>query len=189
MNTIKGFTFFKSYYESLKNLKEKDKKEMINAILEYVFDDKIPNFNGTKKAVWLLIEPNLGTSKSRSNPYSGAPHGNSNASKEKQSKNNQKTINDLKDKDKDKDKDKEGERDKDNISTPHTHTQVFDFCLATFPEYVEEDLKRSCEKFFNHYEAKEWKGIANWKAKIKEWIQQDIDNEKIRVIDTSRRLG
>ena len=27
MNDIKGFTFYKSYYESLKNLKEKDKKD------------------------------------------------------------------------------------------------------------------------------------------------------------------
>ena len=87
MNTIKGFTFFKSYYESLKNVKEKDKKEIINAILEYVFDDKIPNFSGTKKVVWTLLEPNLNTSKKRSNPHSGAPHGNSNVSKEKQSKN------------------------------------------------------------------------------------------------------
>ena len=34
MNTIKGFTFFKSYYESLKNLKEKDKKEIVNISLK-----------------------------------------------------------------------------------------------------------------------------------------------------------
>lgn len=186
MNAIKGFTFYKSYYESLKNLKEKDKKEIINAILEYIFDDKTPNFSGVKKAVWSLIEPNLSTSKSRSNPYSGAPYGNNNASKEKQSKNNQKTTTDLNDKERDKDKDKE--REIDNISIPRTHNQVFDFCLTIFSEYAEGDLQKSCEKFFNHYEAKNWIGIANWRAKVKEWIQQDIDDKKIKVIDTSRRL-
>ena len=178
MNGIKGFTFYKSYYESLKNLKEKDKKEIINAILEYIFDDKIPNFNGTKKAVWALIEPNLNTSKNRSNPYSGAPYGNSNASKEKQSKNNQKTTSDLKDKDKDKDKDKE--RDKDNISTPNTHTEIFNFCLSAFPEYVEEDLEKKCKKFFKHYEAKKWEGIYDWKSKLEEWIQDDIEKKEIQ---------
>lgn len=188
MNGIKGFTFYKSYYESLKNLKEKDKKEIINAILEYIFDDKIPNFNGTKKAVWALIEPNLNTSKNRSNPYSGAPYGNSNASKEKQSKNNQKTTSDLKDKDKDKDKDKEREIDKDNISKPDTHTQIFDYCVLVFPNCIEDDLKKSCQKMFRHYETKKWENIFNWKTKAEEWVQQDIEDKKIKIIDTSRRL-
>ena len=88
MNNIKGFTFYKSYYESLKNLKEKDKKDIINAMLEYVFEDKIPNFKGIKFTIWTLIQPNLNSSKSHSNTNSGAPLGNQNASKQKQSKNN-----------------------------------------------------------------------------------------------------
>ena len=177
MNNIKGFTFYKSYYESLKDLKEKDKKDIINAMLDYVFEDKIPKFSGIKKIVWTLIQPNLNSSKSHSNTNAGAPLGNQNASKEKQSKNNQKTISDLKDKDKDKDKDKEGE---ENISFPTTPTQVFNFCLSTFPEYVKEDLEKKCKKFFNHYEAKKWQGIYDWKSKLEEWIEEDIDKGKIK---------
>lgn len=177
MNNIKGFTFYKSYYESLKNLKEKDKKEIINAILEYIFDDKIPNFNGTKKAVWALIEPNLNTSKNRSNPYSGAPYGNSNASKEKQSKNNQKTTSDLKDKDKDKDKDKECVIE----NSPPTDTDtVFDFCFSNFGNYNKNDLERSCEKFFNYYQERGWKNVKNWQEKLNMWIEDDIEGKKIK---------
>ena len=183
MNDIKGFTFYKSYYESLKNLKEKDKKDIINAMLEYVFEDKLPNFKGIKFTIWTLIQPNLNVSKNRSNPYSGAPYGNQNASKEKQSKNNQKTINDLKDKDKDKDK----ERDKD-ISPPTTHTQVFDFCSPLFEDCITSDLKESCENFFLYYDSNNWEGIKNWKSKARKWIKDDIKKGDIKRYDTSRRL-
>ena len=106
MNTIKGFSFYKSYYEALKEIPEKDKKEIIFAMINYVFEDKKPKFKGINKVIWSLIEPNLNTSKNKSNSNSGAPIGNQNARKlgkneeennsiKKQSKNNQKTTNDL----------------------------------------------------------------------------------------------
>ena len=107
MANIKAFSFYKSYYDCLEDLEKDDKYEIIEAILKYVFEDKKPKFNGIKKTIWTLIEPNLNTSKNRSNTNSGAPKGNQNARKikenekknktiKKQSKNNQKTINDIK---------------------------------------------------------------------------------------------
>lgn len=179
MANIKKFSFFKSYYESLKDLEKDDKNEIINAILEYVFEDKKPKFRGIKKTIWTLIEPNLNTSKNRSNPNSGAPLGNKNASKEKQSKNNQNST----------------ERILgigvgkgigigvgvgDNISPPDTHTQIFNFCLSVFPEYDENDLEKSCKKFFLNYKSKKWEGIVDWEAKLEQWIQQDIEDGKIQ---------
>lgn len=177
MNNIKGFTFYKSYYESLKDLKEKDKKDILNAMLDYVFEDKIPKFSGIKKIVWTLIQPNLNSSKNHSNTNAGAPLGNQNASKEKQSKNNQKTISDLKDKDKDKDKDKERE---ENILFPTTPTEIFNYCSLIFDEYSKDDLEKSCTKMFRHYETKKWDGIYNWKMRAEEWIEEDIDKGKIK---------
>lgn len=41
---------------------------------------------------------------------------------------------------------------------------------------------------FRHYETKKWENIFNWKTKAEEWVQQDIEDKKIKVIDTSRRL-
>lgn len=107
MGIIKGFSFYKSYYDCLEDLNQEDRNEMLNAILDYVFKDKKPKFKGIKKTIWTLIEPNLNTSKNRSNVNSGAPTGNKNACKiranegseettKKQSKNNQNSINDIK---------------------------------------------------------------------------------------------
>lgn len=103
MANIKAFSFYRSYYEALKEIPEKDKKDIIFAIINYVFEDKKPKFKGTNKIIWTLIEPNLNTSKNKSNGNSGAPIGNQNASKtlenkgnsdtiKKQSKNNQNSI-------------------------------------------------------------------------------------------------
>lgn len=108
MADIKGFSFYKSYYDCLEDLDKKDKYEILEAMLDYVFKNKKPKFKGIKKTIWTLIEPNLNTSKNRSNAKSGAPIGNQNARKieeneeknntiKKQSKNNQNSINDLKD--------------------------------------------------------------------------------------------
>lgn len=106
MASIKGFSFYKSYYDCLEDLNKEDRNEILNAILDYVFKDKKPKFKGIKKTIWTLIEPNLNTSKNRSNVNSGAPIGNKNACKiranevsdetiKKQSKNNEKTTNHL----------------------------------------------------------------------------------------------
>ena len=108
MGEIKGFSFYKSYYDCLQDLDKKDQYEMLDAMLDYVFKHKKPKLKGIKKTIWTIIEPNLNTSKNRSNGNSGAPKGNQNACKireneeknetiKKQSKNNQNSINDIKD--------------------------------------------------------------------------------------------
>ena len=108
MGEIKGFSFYKSYYDCLQDLEKKDQYEMLDAMLDYVFKSKKPKLKGIKKTIWTIIEPNLNTSKNRSNGNSGAPKGNQNACKireneeknetiKKQSKNNQNSINDIKD--------------------------------------------------------------------------------------------
>lgn len=108
MGEIKGFSFYKSYYDCFEDLEKNDRHEMIDAMLDYVFKNKKPKLKGIKKTIWTIIEPNLNTSKNRSNGNSGAPKGNQNACKikeneqknetiKKQSKNNQKTTNDIKD--------------------------------------------------------------------------------------------
>ena len=43
MNDIKGFTFYQSYYEALEDLNVDDKKEILNAMFEFVFEDKEPS--------------------------------------------------------------------------------------------------------------------------------------------------
>lgn len=65
MNEITGFTIFRSYHEAIKELPKKDRGEILISMLEFVFEDKKPNFNSYKKMAWKLIEPNLIKSKNK----------------------------------------------------------------------------------------------------------------------------
>ena len=112
MNSVNGFTFYKSYFESLVSLPEEDQAKLLRAIVYYVFKDENPELDGILSALWILMKPNLDTSKSRSlNPQ------NKNKTKQKQKQNKKETKkkqtqnNDLIDKD--KDKEKEEDKDKD----------------------------------------------------------------------------
>ncbi len=82
MNTITGFTFFRNYHEALKELPKRDKAEVLNGMIEFVFEDKEPNFTGIKQMAWLLIKPSLTKSKNKSK----------NAKKENKAKSKQNQI-------------------------------------------------------------------------------------------------
>ena len=92
MGEIKGFSFYKSYYDCLQDLDKKDQYEMLDAMLDYVFRNKKPKLKGIKKTIWTIIEPNLNTSKNRSNGNSGAPKGNQNACKTRENEEKNETI-------------------------------------------------------------------------------------------------
>lgn len=64
-NQINGFTFFRNYYDIVDNLPEDQKKEMLVAIVDYVFNDKEPSFDGVLLAVFNAIRMGLDTSKNR----------------------------------------------------------------------------------------------------------------------------
>jgi len=61
MNDISQFTFFRNYWNVIKELPNKE--EFVIAILEYVFEDKKPDFKGLDKGIWDLIEVPLNVSK------------------------------------------------------------------------------------------------------------------------------
>ena len=183
MNKIKTFTFFRSYYEALNELSDKDKKALLVAIVDYIFADITPEFKGTKKSVWTLIEPTLSISKSKSNNTKLKSNQNQNEIKMK-SNQNQKSSSVLpkekeKEKEKEKDKDKGiGVREKDKREKPvgslsPTLTEILDHAK----EVGIED-KDYCEKFFNHYEAIGWVNgagnkITNWKPVFNNWVKKD----------------
>lgn len=67
MNNIKSFSFLRSYAVAMEELSEKEKKDFLLAIVDYVFYDKIPDFKGKMKLAWILVEPILTKSKNKSN--------------------------------------------------------------------------------------------------------------------------
>ena len=63
MNEIKSFSFYRNYYELIKYLPDNDRLVLYDAILNYMFDDKEPEFNDLKKGIWVNLKMPLDTSK------------------------------------------------------------------------------------------------------------------------------
>jgi hypothetical protein len=61
----KAFTFYSSYYESIKELPKENRDELYNGIIEYSFEKKEQNFTGISLSMWLLIKPNIDNNISR----------------------------------------------------------------------------------------------------------------------------
>ena len=67
------------------------------------------------------------------------------------------------------------------VTTPPTDTDtVFNFCLSNFNNYNQDDLEKSCRKFFNYYQERGWKNVKNWQEKLNMWIEDDIESKKIK---------
>lgn len=126
MADVKGFTFFVSYHKAFKELTQKERGVIMVAMSDYVFEDIAPNFKTSAlRMAWQLVEPNLTTSKIRSNV------GKLGVGKSKQKANQKQTKSKMKAKqkqneskpkamtsykDKDKDKDKELHESKDSMN-------------------------------------------------------------------------
>lgn len=67
MNDINGFTFYKNYYEIIKYLEPKDKLKLLEAILEYMFEDKEPELKQLLKGIWINIKMPLDNNKKNIN--------------------------------------------------------------------------------------------------------------------------
>lgn len=63
-------------------------------------------------------------------------------------------------------KSKGKERESNTRARARSHSPALDEVKAYFRQ---EKLKPDAKKFFYFYEAKGWKGIADWRAKAKEW--------------------
>ncbi len=53
------FTFYRSYYEALKNLPKRDQTPTLMAILAYALDETEPTLTGVPLSVFTLIKPTL----------------------------------------------------------------------------------------------------------------------------------
>ena len=54
-----SFIFYKSFYESIKELDPKDQVQIYNAIFEFEFLNKTPELKGVCKSIFTLIIPQL----------------------------------------------------------------------------------------------------------------------------------
>ena len=181
------------YLEQFECLTDEQLRKLIYAMIEFDKNDKEIELDKITKMAFIPIKKRLKLDKKK---WVETCQTNSKNAKIRWDKENATVCDGMPkdekyadiEKDIDIEKDKDKERESNNISPPHTHAQIFDYCVLVFPNCIEDDLKKSCQKMFRHYETKKWENIFNWKTKAEEWVQQDIEDKKIRVIDTSRRL-
>lgn len=85
-----SFIFYKSFYDSIKELKLNDQAKIYNAIFQFQFEGKEIELNGVCKSIFSLIKPLLDANNQRylNGKKGGAPKNNQNA-KKKQLENNQ----------------------------------------------------------------------------------------------------
>ena len=147
MNNINGFTFFRNYHDSLNDLPLEDKKEMLVAIDDFIFEDIEPEFTGFKQTIWKLIKPNLISSKSHSRLYQDKTKKKSKKIKSKSNENQNEISDILENKNKNKEenkKRKEREKEKeegDIIGT--TTTNIYSFLEENFGRTISS---LECEK-------------------------------------------
>ena len=79
-----GLTFFRSYYEAASELPDKQRLALYDAIMQFGFDNVIPELNGIVKTAFTLIKPNLSKSKARSKAGAAGGRGKSKANDEQE---------------------------------------------------------------------------------------------------------
>ena len=186
MNKIESFSFFRSYHEALKELCDRDKKALLVAIVNYVFDDITPDFKGNRKCVWALIEPTLKVSKSKANNARKKSNQNQTETKStsQQNHNSVSVLPRIKEKDKEKDKDKGIGVSERNIKEkpigfiPPTLTEIINFAKS-----IDFNNEEYCERFYNHYQSVGWVNgagnkIQDWKLLFKNWVKKDKEKSK-----------
>lgn len=63
---METLTFYKSFYEAIKNLNEEQRLKLYDAIFEYQFEQKNTTFDDViLNSLWLLIRPNIDASNSK----------------------------------------------------------------------------------------------------------------------------
>jgi tRNA U34 5-carboxymethylaminomethyl modifying enzyme MnmG/GidA len=188
MNDIQGFTFYKSYWESLSEFSINDKEEMLIAIVDFVFNDKEPLLTGFKKTIWVLMKPNLQASKNKSHTK---PNENQTKSKTK-AKQKQTKTNDLYDKDKELEIDIDNKKDKILKDIPLDWQEIINIWLnykkdrkesyksnqsimIMFKKLVElsNDNLETAKKIIEQSIANNWAGIFELKQTVKKGLTKN----------------
>lgn len=106
------FTFYRSYYEALKDLPEKERAKVLFAILDYALDEQTPNeLTGVCSACFKLIRPTLDSGRIKA-----ANRKNKTKTNEEQNENETETKPEQKRKEKEGEKEGECEREREGES-------------------------------------------------------------------------
>ena len=176
------FTFYRSYYDALKNLPEKERAKVLFAILEYALDEQEQNnLEGICAACFLLIRPTLDSGRIKA-------ANRKNKAKTNEEQNENKAEQNRKEKEKEsereveKEKEREIEVERENDSSPPKAPVA----ARRFTPPTVEDVAAYCrergsnvdaQRFVDFYASKGWKvgnaGMRDWHAAVRTWEGRD----------------
>lgn len=184
------FTFYRSYYEALKNLPEKERAKVLFAIMEYALDEQEPNnLEGVCAACFLLIRPTLDSGRIKA-----ANRKNKTKTNEEQNENKTETKLEQKPKEREKEKErevecerekereKEREVERENDSSPlKPPAAARRFTPPTVDEVAAYCRERrngvDAQRFVDFYASKGWKvgtsPMKDWHAAVRNWEGRD----------------
>jgi hypothetical protein len=188
MKTRDSMIFYRSFYEAIKELPERNQVEVLRAICEFGFDGSEPEIAGLSKTIWILIKPNLQANRKKWESGCKAK------TKQPKSKTEAKTkqtrskveanvyvdvdVDEDGNEDKDKDKNEKGlivlpsELPNKKFLKPSLQ-DISIYVQSKEPQANKELIHQFAEKFWNFYESNGWKvgknPMKSWQSAIKTW--------------------
>ena len=177
-----SFVFYKSFFESIKELDPKDQVQIYNAIFEYEFYKNEPELSGVCKSIFTLILPQLeANNKKYENGKKGGRPKNQNKTKTKPKQNQNKTkpepnVNDndnVNDNKKENNKKKKFGEFNNVLLTEEEYTKLENNNLLFYIEKLSAYLESTGKRYKSHYAT-----ILNWSRKEK---QDNNKNEETKL--------
>lgn len=161
--------FYRSFWEAIKQLPEKERLESLTAILEYGLDEIEPKSAGVASAMFLMAKPQIDANNRR---YQNGTKGGRPVTKPEPNNNLESNYNKPSDnqtitKAKPKEKDNVNDNNKKTF-TPPSVSDVSDYC--TLNGYGIDP-----ESFVDFYASKGWmvgkNKMKDWKASVRTWVR------------------
>ena len=183
------FTFYRSYYEALKNLPKRDQTAVLMAVIGYALDETEPALSGVPLSVFTLIRPTRDSGRNKAKNRM-----NKRGTNEGQSENKQETNQEQTRKEGEKEKEKEGESEieveGENDSSLPPPPLSGGRSKRFVPPTVEE-VQTYCRErnngidaaaFIDFYAARGWKygqgrPMVDWKAAVRTWESREKKQE------------
>lgn len=161
--------FYRSFWEAIKQLPEKERLESLTAILEYGLDEIEPKSAGVASAMFLMAKPQIDANNRRyqNGTKGGRPVIKPEPNNNLESNYNKPSDNQTITKAKPKEKDNVNDNNKKTF-TPPSVSDVSDYC--TLNGYGIDP-----ESFVDFYASKGWmvgkNKMKDWKASVRTWVR------------------
>ena len=185
------FTFYRSYYEAIRELPKKEQTVVLLAICSYALDEAEPKLTGTANAIFTLIRPTLDASKKKAD--AGKAGGSVKRSRSKHEAKAKQTEREI-EKENEEDVEREIEIEKENENECYGGGGGNRACVPTYDQilaYAETLDKENpfspqffqavdvAWEFWAHYNRDGWmigtEPVRDWKALFRTWRDNELD--------------